>query len=212
MTTRRVRLLPLLGVLLSGIAFATVASTHSWTSSGVKYFCQQSATGVYWKCISPTGGVVYVTGDTENGCHGDGKHAEDYRLIRTEKTACYRDINADPGEALAELADLLGSSEEPPLEQDETLVYGDTEQASNTTKARESVSDEELALVEVEAVTAERNEAARQSREEHPEVRFNMIVNEEGPSQLLGVALIQVPCDDDQPEGDDAWSEEITKQ
>lgn len=89
----------LAGVLFAGSPqAATVASTQTYASRGEVYTCTATVMSKLYRCTSPKGNVVYVTGDTENGCrnHTVGDQlADNSSFHRTVPTVCYADASAD---------------------------------------------------------------------------------------------------------------------
>jgi len=99
---------PLLLALVGGLAgvdvasgsseAATVASTKMYASQGEIYTCSATVMSKLYRCSSPKGNVIYVTGDTENGCrnHTVGDQlADTSEFRRTVPTVCYADASAD---------------------------------------------------------------------------------------------------------------------
>lgn|GEM_PF-6698984 len=114
----RLSLLLLLSILstLSLSVRASVAENHLWRSGGVAYTCASTGDPKIYRCVSPVGKVVYVTGDTEQGCRPPGSPVTTVDIRRAEETVCYQDLAADPNEALGALP-----SDEPAAYTDEPL-------------------------------------------------------------------------------------------
>ena len=174
------RLLSLLSLLfVGGLAYAGLTQ-HVWTSAGVRYACSVTANSKVFRCVSPDGKVVYVSGDTEQGCRLNGDVVMVIR--RTPETQCYQDLSADPEVERRYWEEVMGGwAEEPILPGGELL--------------EEAGVEEERALSEEEGLEAERRSAGR----------MDELLWEE-PSDRLGPPLLVVPCEDGVEEGDFDWS------
>ena len=176
------RLLSLLSLLfLAGVAYAGLVQ-HVWTSAGVRYACSATANPKVFRCVSPEGKVVYVSGDTEQGCRGNGDLV--LMIRRDEGTACYQDLSADADVERRYWEEAVGGWAEEPIRTGEELLV-----------------EEELSQEEAPSVEQLPEEGLRGM-----EGRMDELLWAEEPTLSLGVPLLVVPCDDGVEEGDLDWS------
>ncbi len=177
------RLLSLLSLLfVGGLAYAGLTQ-HVWTSAGVRYACSVTANSKVFRCVSPEGKVVYVSGDTEQGCRLNGDVVMVIR--RTPETQCYQDLSADPEVERRYWEEVMGGwAEEPILPVEELL--------------------EEEGLEEERALSGE-EESPSVETERSAEGRMDELLWEE-PSDRLELPLLVIPCEDGVEEGDFDWS------
>lgn len=84
-------LLVALPLLIATTALAAVS--YTWVSAGVTWTCSATSTARLYKCVSPTGRVLYVTGDTETGCKPGDPTCKETRTIREDQgTMCMEPI------------------------------------------------------------------------------------------------------------------------
>ena len=80
----------LVALLLSASAYAAV--TFTWNAAGMNWTC--TATGVprHFRCVSPVGQVIYLTGDTEAGCMPEDEDCNmEVSIKRDEGSVCWEE-------------------------------------------------------------------------------------------------------------------------
>lgn len=109
---RRLSLFATLLVVSSSLAYGAVTLYHYyWTSNGMRFSCVPTLNKIVFQCVSPLGHVVFVnaeqvkvTGDTAQGCRPNPYHLT---VVRNPEDLCFQDLNADPDEAIAMIADTM---------------------------------------------------------------------------------------------------------